>query len=1423
MKLSPTTYQVAALCFALAAASSHMPATAQTKLSDGPVLSTTPVPGNLALALSVEFPTAVSVAHPNSNGAYSPTVEFIGYFDPDKCYDYKFNNDPTKYAEPTNPDEYSRFEPAGSVASPGSNRSCSKKWSGNFLNWATMQTIDSFRWALTGGYRVVDTEKITVLERAWASGQGGEGNFPNRSLAPGLVAGATPFAASDVVIRVQGLGNKFRMAAAAPAASPASFIPTYFKNKTLTAPGTTAAAESSINYNRNSAWPPDFPFDDISARWVGTVKATDAGTYTFRVRGDDGVRLRVKNGAIEYTLGETGWKDQGATNYDLTVPSVLKDATLSVEVEFYQGRGGAEISLSWKRPSDADFSVIGGANRPSVEGTPTHYNLSAAATPVPGTIYEMFTRVRVCNKDSNSGPLETNCTKYPSEEYKPTGLIQQYSDRMRYAAFGYLNDDALSRDGGVLRARMKYVGPTKPVPNSTPIASERPEWSTTTGVMIKNPDALTDAIETNASIANSGVMNYLNKFGQITPGNYKTYDPVGELYYAALRYFRKLGNVSSWTSGATAKDLDGFPAVTDWYKDNHDPILYRCQRNFILGIGDVNTHADRNLPGATGNSEPAKPSEVAADKTSDALVASTKIGALHGIDAIRQPFNCCTNNGALMAGLAYDANTSDIRTDIKDDQTVQTYWLDVLEYGNFVANNQFYLATKYGGFEVPIGYKPYDQAVDIPKSWWAKTTDLTPDGKARPDNYFTAANAKQMVNGLAKLFANIAAASEAYTTSFATTLPQIATTDKAAYASSYDPKKWTGDLIASEFVLENVPLKDKDGNEVKDKDGNTIFVEALTAKEKWKFSTVLAAQADGAKWDSGRSIVTYNTDDKKAVPFRLASLGTTQKALLNTSFVSGDDSQDFLNFLRGDRSKEVIKGGPYRERASLIGDIVNGRARPVGPPSSPLADSTNAGYSTFRESTTSKNRWPLVLVGTNQGMLHVVDGSLSVENSSSPGKELLAYVPGVLYAGPSSTPAVNGLQILGNPAFSHYNFVDAQPAMMDIDLAKTGGRSGSPNWRTVVVGGLGKGGRALYALDITDPTKWTNETEAAKAVLWERSSANSGYSNIGFTYSPPAIFKTKKWGWVIVVGNGHNPATGVGEFLFIDPSNGDLLETVTTGAGTASNPAGLSAISGFIPDARDGTADTIYAGDLLGNLWRLDVTAESGNYPAPVKLAELRDADNLPLAVTARPLVVIQPETDRRWVTVGTGRLLDETDKGSTQAQRFYAIMDGFGVKPFTAADLPSSVTYPIKNSNLRELINLKERIELNLSSEIGWYLDLGKAASGPGWRVITDSSAFFGAVTFASMVPKATDACDPSGDSRLYSIDLGTGQSELKGRISYLEFNGVVTDNRNTAFDGKNKIVVGLSSGKNPIAETEPQPEQKLRRLNWREVPQMD
>ncbi len=1283
---------------------------AQVPLADRPVLTTVSVPGNLALALSVEFPTAVSVAHISG---YDSTNEYLGYFDPNKCYLYNFSA--------TEADRH--FYPT-SITGTRTCSSASKQWSGNFLNWATMQTIDPFRWALTGGYRVADTAGsgatpgVTIIEKAWASGQGGTGNFPNREIGGAAVGLATPVTFGDFRMRVEGLGNKLRF------------------------------TESGDRY-----------------------------------------------------------------------------------------------------------------------GAATAYN--PAGTPDPATVYEVSVRVKVC--DATVG-LETNCVAYgtsPNFTHKPEGLLQKYANRIRYSAFGYLNDDDINRDGGVLRARMAFIGPIQPIPLLPSIPNPYPEWNSSTGVMTANPIVL-DASDTAAAfgvaVTNSGVMNYLNKFGQITPGTYKKYDPVGELYYAAVRYYKNLGNVPEWTNMTSASVaqkttyVDGFPVITTW----DDPILYSCQKNFILGIGDVNTHADKNVPGSSiagGSDEPGVPGSLSTDPV-DASTMTTRVGVMQGVGGgslgTVNPFNgCCSHNSALMAGVAYDSHTRDIRPDVATSaqtlgkQTIDTYWLDVLEFSNYKNNNQFYMAAKFGGFKVPVGFNP-DTATALPSvASWYNSSRVSPSGQPLPDNYFIASDPKSMVDGLSSAFSNIAAAIEQTTTGAATSVPQVSSAGAVSYSASYKSADWSGDVIASK----------------------RIFGSTATPVEYWKFSDKLAAQLAADGWKTvgsggNRVMVTWNSTSgsEGGIPFQATSLTTAQKAALNTTWRPGDDSTDFANYLRGERTNESSVPN-YRVRTSLVGDIVGSTLKAVGPPSFNYTDLYNPGYTAFK--TTWASRTTVLYVGTNAGVLHAINGtacsSTAAPNCGSAttvdadaGKEVFAYVPSALFEGPTTptaTPSDDGLATLGNPSYVHKNFVNGSPLDFDIDLSNTKkGKSGSPGscanpdttqttyWRTVLIGGLGKGGKSFFALDITDPLQTDSaspgltESKQAAKILWEfpraADLAVTSYdlkNRLGFSFGKPVVVKTKQHGWVVVFTSGYNN-NGVGYFFVVDACTGLLVqEPISTGVGTATVEAGLTHPTAYVKNFKDGTADAVYAGDLLGNVWRLDVRKATGDFDPPERIALLRDAlTSLPQPITTRVRVEYCPKTLDRFVMIGSGRLLDGTDIGITQRQNLYVFKDGTNDLFDTALTSANSVV----RSDLVDVTSDLTSGTAVFTTGKGWYLELGPGgASNAGWRMVNDTSYFNdgeqGIVVLAATLPDSSDICAQSGVGLLYGINICDGKSVLRltssgGLVANMDLTGPALGGGDWWKNSGGNPVISVCSTNGTCVSPAPLPVPTVstQRLNWREIP---
>ncbi len=81
------------------------------------------------------------------------------------------------------------------------------------------------------------------------------------------------------------------------------------------------------------------------------------------------------------------------------------------------------------------------------------------------------------------------------------------------------------------------------------------------------------------------------------------------------------------------------------------------------------------------------------------------------------------------------------------------------------------------------------------------------------------------------------------------------------------------------------------------------------------------------------------------------------------------------------------------------------------------------------------------------------------------------------------------------------------------------------NWRTILVGGLGGGGKGYFALDVTTP--------ASPTILWEYSNAN-----LGFTYGNPLIGKLTDGTWTVMFTSGYNNiGDGVGRVYVLERRN----------------------------------------------------------------------------------------------------------------------------------------------------------------------------------------------------------------------------------------------------------------------------------------------
>ncbi|MGQ7959165.1 pilus assembly protein [Pseudomonas sp. SP16.1] len=1218
-------------------------ATARADVSQSPLLlGGGSVPGNLALVPSVEWPTIISMAN---LGAYSVNNSYVGYFDSNKCYGYSH--------DATNADRRdSHFYPHSIT----SNRSCSGNlWSGNFLNWAATQTIDPFRSALTGGYRVKDTPTETWLEKARHTGQNGSGA---REISGGsTIRGATPANWSSFRTRLAGLGNRMR----------------------------------------------------------------------FTLDGD------LNGTATDYT---------------------------------------------------ADTDLAGNGS----------------------SVYEVVMRVKVC--DAGVG-LETNCKQY-SQGYKPEGLIQQYASDIRYSVFGYLNDHEILRDGGVLRAKQKFVGQTVRAPgvagNQNNPANE---WDATTGVLVRNPNAA-DATATNATILDSGVINYLNKFGQMTSKNHKSIDPVSELFYTALRYFKNQGNVSAYSELTGDADnryrlADGFPVITSW----DDPIQYACQKNVILGIGDTNSHRDKNLPGNTNMSEePATPGEVTADDSINVVTATQKVAALEGI-TINTPFTG-RNNSAYIAGLAYDANTRDLRPLVSGKQTVSTYWVDVRENESLAGrvSNQYWLAAKYGGFKVPSDFgDPYARTTALPTTWWRTTTDMLGTNYPRPDNFYVASDAAKMVESLKLAFAQIAKEAQSTTASLAANSTRLAT-DTAVFQSLLDSKRWSGDLLAKRIG--------SDGSVASEASWSAAAaLDSLTNLSARKVFTSLPPTADSVNGP------LRSTD---GVDFTWSDLAAAQRAAL-TKAGEADSSmaENRLAFLRGDRSREITDDDaaqPFRQRGSRLGDIVNSDPQFIHKQDfgySRLSWSNGAvgtAYTAFRATTAYQNRTPMVVVGANDGMLHGFDARVSATAANNGGGELFAYVPNNLFG---------NLINLTEPAYAHRYYVDATPRISDVWLGASTG------WRTMVVGATGAGGNSVFALDITDPGSMTSNS-----VMWEFS-----HPRMGYTLGQPALVALPNGRFGVIVSSGyHDSAQTDGKVWVLDAADGSVIKEFTL-----ATSGGLGGPLASDTDA-DQVADRVYVADTLGNLWRLDLAGSntsSWRIPASLNANPLfiaKDDDGARQAITA-PLASAFNDKGQHMVFFGTGsfyRTGDNEVPADPAVDSYYGIIDGGLLIDGRGALREQEI---LREATLASGEKARAITQNAMQSgDKGWYLDLVGPSGAQGERVVAKATLRSDRVIFTSMTPSA-DPCAFGGTSWIMSLNLSSG-----GRLNYVYFdsNGdgdldgddtTSIDDQDIPWSGISDVDAGVSKGVTSLYKwlcfagssgatptCIPQPDsQRFGRQSWREV----
>lgn len=489
--------------------------------------------------------------------------------------------------------------------------------------------------------------------------------------------------------------------------------------------------------------------------------------------------------------------------------------------------------------------------------------------------------------------------------------------------------------------------------------------------------------------------------------------------------------------------------------------------------------------------------------------------------------------------------------------------------------------------------------------------------------YVSANNASDLSTAFSEIMNQILADTSSPLISI-TANTQSIRTDTRAYVAGYDAAKWSGHVRA--YTLTSTASVNQ-----------TVLWDAAVQLES-------ATAADR---------LIYTHDGTAPTTFSWDNLSTLQKAQLQ----AGDSTtvgQSRLNYLRGDRSTEIQNGGAFRNRDKRLGDIVNSALWTVNKPE--MAYTMNS-YRSFR--TSNASRLPMVYVGSNDGMLHGF--------SANDGTEKIAYIPQGVYS---------NLSTLTSPGYSHRYFVDGQPFSGDF-------YNGSA-WKTALVGTLANGGKGFFVLDVTNPAGWSTATAASTVVMDKTSGTDA---DIGHMFGEPTldsansaravqITKLNNGRWALLMGNGVN-STNEKAILLIQYLDGaqELVKLVADNTGGNGNALANPQVIDF---NGDGTADVVYAGDMLGNLWKFDLTSTSATSWSVAysgqPLFVARDTAGTRQPITTAPVWVVHP-SGGLMLAFGTGRELTESDRSSVAIQTLYAIWDNAVVTTGTTVTMSSGST----------------------------------------------------------------------------------------------------------------------------------------------------
>lgn len=1282
---------------------------------------------------------------------YKNSYDYYGYFDSEKCYTYDTTNN--------------RFVPNRVVNESGycNYTGGTGEWSGNFLNWASMTRIDSIRRILYGGLRSTDTTTETVLERAFLPHDAHSfAKFYNGTDLGQL----TPFGdAAAVPVGLTGVSATGITICNTTAGGSA------LSQNVTAAPLLRVAKGNYTFWASNERW---------QCRWRSAVSAENGndssvtGVFAYGNAPVDGnklgsgsasgefyARVEVCKAGLEetncYTYPGGNKKPQGLLqkygeirdgspaakiNFGLLTGSYSKNKSggvlrktignMTSEINSttdgtFKNTDGAIKTLNALRPygyryDDGTYFGTTGSDSCSW-GLGSFSNGSCSNWGNPQAEIYLESLRYLAGKSANASFVETNAATKDSARI--SGLTDMswgsapVTNTNSCAPLNVLqfNASTTSYDGDDLSLASDVMAAGDTVDDWTDKIAEASHENLTGNFFVGNNGTLADELCTKKTISDLSAVRGTCPDAPRLQGSYQI---------AGLAYYARTNDIISTVEGTQTVRTYGValsPALPKVVVDvpgssgKKVTILPACRNKSITpesncAIVDFKIlaqSADKTSGTLYVNWED---SEQGGDYDQDMWgvikykVTSSKVEVTTDVIAQSTPntmgfgyvISGTTSDGfhvhsGINGYTAYECSncTSGNSENLKE-------W-DVGNDGGALLESPLYYAAKWGGYS-----NTFVDAVKEAKGDAYTNADLLSAIKtSKPESYYYATDPRQLEKSLEDAFRDVA--KKTGSASAVATNSTRLSEGSYVFQAQFNSENWSGELNVFEF--------DEKG--------------ALPSTPD--FSTKNAASMP--RTGSGRTVYTFN--GTSLVDFNWASLTTDQKNLLvRTGDTGYTQAEKRVDWLLGNETYETVADG-LRKRGTgtnrkILGDIVNSSPVYVGALDYRYNRLPYVGgtYNEFVKQ--KKSKMPRVFVGSNDGAVHAFQAPIE---GAKQFRELFAYIPGLAFSKLAATTAVN----YGSSENPHQFIVDGPISVGDVTI---GGE-----WRTVIVGTLGAGGRGVYALDVTDATP---------RVLWELSAAD--YPQLGYVMGKPLIVPMKNGRFAAVFGNGTE--SGHQSHLFVVDIEAPRDSNVTKVLDTSLLGNGLSAPA-LLPNVL-GQVEAAYAGDVRGNLWRFDLSDDDpDSWKMDFLMFTALDDDRNRQPITAAPTLGLNPLKDNRvMVYFGTGKYFDVGDNSTaaTPTHSFYAIADMGKAKGIVGRhylDRKYLNTNYSTNTRVVQQDVADPPYTPDWSSEYiyGWLIDF---TDTPGERVTTKALLLQDWLIFPTLIPSG-NACSNGGSSWLMAV----------------------------------------------------------------------